>query len=233
MKIGGFQKNSFIDYPGKISCILFTRGCNFRCPYCHNPELVLGPFHNTPLIDPQGIFDFLEDRKGLLEGVVISGGEPTLQEDLALVCQRFKEMDYAVKLDTNGSRPQVVKKLLDDGILDFVAMDIKTDPGRYGRLTPETFKEDDLLESIHLIMASGTPYEFRTTCVKPFVDVDVLETIGKMIKGAERYALQTFRHGEKLLRPEEFEGLEPGYTGEEMEGLKTIVEPWVETCILR
>ena len=132
MIIGGWQKNSFIDYPEKISCVLFVSGCNFDCPYCFNPDLV----RNNPknILDLTRIYDFLENRKGLLDGVVISGGEPTLHNELFLLCKNIHQMGYPIKLDTNGSRPQVIKKLIDAGMIDYIAMDIKTDPFNYSPL---------------------------------------------------------------------------------------------------
>jgi len=148
MIFGGLQKNSLIDYPGKISCVLFATGCNFSCPYCHNPQLARGCRDDATVFDEKTAYDFLERRKGFLEGVVISGGEPTLQKDLPAVCEKIKEMGYPVKLDTNGSRPQVLKRLLDDALVDYVAMDIKTDPANYNPLIQKDFNPSPLLESI-------------------------------------------------------------------------------------
>ncbi|MBW1821111.1 MAG: anaerobic ribonucleoside-triphosphate reductase activating protein, partial [Deltaproteobacteria bacterium] len=156
MVFGGLQKNSFIDYPGKISCVLFTSGCNFDCPYCHNPELVNGCAKYSPFSTENGVYDFLYSRKAFLDGVVISGGEPTLQKDLVSICEKVKNMGYPVKLDTNGSRPLVIKQLLDNGLVDYIAMDIKTDPFNYSPLIKKDFKPDSIISSIRIIMESDS-----------------------------------------------------------------------------
>jgi len=135
MIIGGLHKNSLIDYPGKISCVIFLSGCNFDCPYCHNPELAKGRSLSTGYLSEDLIFDFLGSRKGFLDGVVVSGGEPTLQKGLISFCEKIRLMDYPVKLDTNGSRPEVIKKLIDEDLVNYIAMDIKTDPSHYTPLT--------------------------------------------------------------------------------------------------
>jgi len=134
MRFAGLQKNSLIDYPGKISCVLFLSGCNFDCPYCHNPDLVRGTLPQPAYLDEKMVYDFLERSKAFLEGVVISGGEPTLKKDLIPLCEKIKQIGYSVKLDTNGSQPQVMKRLIDEGLVDYVAMDIKTYPFHYSPL---------------------------------------------------------------------------------------------------
>ncbi|MBU3949854.1 MAG: anaerobic ribonucleoside-triphosphate reductase activating protein, partial [Proteobacteria bacterium] len=201
MIIGGIQKNSLIDYPEKISCVLFTSGCNFACPYCHNPQLV----KNNPnvCIKETEIFDFLESHKNFLDGVVISGGEPTIHDDIHFICKKIKAMGYSVKLDTNGSNPEVIKSLIDEELIDYIAMDIKTDPCRYSYFTTSGFDYVKILSSIQIIMDSKIKYEFRTTSVKPFVDVSVIEKISRIIAGANRYVLQHF-HNNNVLMPEFF-----------------------------
>ena len=139
MRFGGLQKYSLIDFPGKVSCVLFLSGCNFDCPYCHNPDLVRGEQLCSSSKDEAEIYAFLERRKGLLDGVVISGGEPTLVEDLAPLCEKIKGMGYPVKMDTNGSRPKVIKRLTDESLVDYIAMDIKTAPSRYATLVKKAF----------------------------------------------------------------------------------------------
>jgi pyruvate formate lyase activating enzyme len=192
MKIGGFQKFSMIDYPGKISAIIFTQGCNFRCPYCHNPELV-DPVLFGPLIEQEEIFSFLERRQGKLEAVVITGGEPTIQEDLLEVITRIREMGYLVKLDTNGSKPLVLGKLMAKNVLDYIAMDVKAPLSKYQEVVRTKIDPQQILESIRIVMSSGIPYEFRTTVVRQLLSPeDVLEIGRKMITGAERYVLQKF-----------------------------------------
>ncbi len=230
MLIGGLQKNSLIDYPGKVSCVLFLSGCNFDCPYCHNPELANGSL--SAFLSENRINDFLERHKGFLDGVVISGGEPTLQKDLISLCKKIKQMGYPVKLDTNGSRPQVIRKLIDRGLVDYIAMDIKTDPFSYSPLIQKDCNPDDIISSIHIIMESTIPYEFKTTCIKPLVNANVIENILNLIKGSMLYALQQFRNT-GVLHPEFFRKNNRSYNDDELMHLKSIAQPWVKKCIIR
>ena len=195
MIFGGLQKTSLIDYPGKVCSVLFISGCNFACPYCHNPQLVKGGMKQGSFIEEDRVFEFLEKRKTILDGVVISGGEPTLSGGLLSLCENIKQMGYQVKLDTNGSQPEVIKRLIDDSLVDYIAMDIKTDPHHYPPLIQRDPEPDLLIESIHIIMASAPDYEFRTTCVRPIVDEQIIESIAATIEGAKRYALQPFHQG--------------------------------------
>ena len=232
MRLGGLQKNSLIDYPGKVSCVIFLSGCNFNCPYCHNPELAKGSPDCPSWLEDKTLYDFLEARKGLLDGVVISGGEPTLQEDLIPLCERVKQMGYPVKLDTNGSRPKTIKRLIDEGLVDYIAMDVKTEPLNYSPLIKKDCNPVTLLLSIQIIMESALPYEFRTTCVKPLINEQAVENIGKIIKGARLYALQAF-HDTGVLQPEFFQDNEACYDQTELMHLKSIADPWVKECIIR
>ncbi|MBN2538411.1 MAG: anaerobic ribonucleoside-triphosphate reductase activating protein, partial [Deltaproteobacteria bacterium] len=165
MKIGDIQKFSLIDYPGRICATIFTQGCNFRCPYCHNPELVEPSLFRRTIIDDE-VFSFLDKRRGKLDAVNITGGEPTLQPDLIECIKIIRSMGYMVKIDTNGSFPEVLRKLIDDNLLDYIAMDVKAPPEKYGEVTGSSIAVDNIAESIHLIMDSGIDYEFRTTIVK-------------------------------------------------------------------
>jgi pyruvate formate lyase activating enzyme len=232
MVFGGLQKNSLIDFPEKMSCVLFLSGCNFNCPYCHNPDLAKGmPATPFPL-DEAWVCDFLDRHRGFLDGVVISGGEPTLQEELPALCKKIKQMGYSVKLDTNGSRPKVIEWLIDDGLVDYIAMDIKTDPFQYVPFIVKNYNPDHILTSIRLIMDSSLDYEFRTTCVKPIVDEKGIENIATLINGADFYVLQRFRPS-SVLDPEFFRGLGSEYDDEDLLSLKSIAESRVNKCAIR
>lgn len=232
MNFAGIQKCSLIDYPGKISCVLFIPGCNFECPYCHNPGLVRKKDHYLNYIRDDEVFDFLKNRKKFLDGVVISGGEPTLRADLASILEKIKAMDYSVKLDTNGSKPHQLKSLIEGGLLDYIAMDIKTDLSLYDKLIRSDCSPEDILSSIYSVMQSNLEYEFRTTCVKKLVDKDIIESIAALIKGSRRYALQLFNNME-VLHPEFFTGPAPFYSEDDLLYFRDIVSPWVEECIVR
>jgi pyruvate formate lyase activating enzyme len=232
LNIGGFQKNSLIDYPGKISCVIFFSGCNFICPYCHNPSLLK---ENTYSIPTENIYEFLKIRKGLIDAVVISGGEPTLQKELFSLCKTIKEMGFLIKLDTNGSHPQVIKTLMENHLLDYIAMDIKSDPlgPFYSFLIPEYRQPDAIMESVDLIMKSDTDYEFRTTCVRPFVDKHMIENITRdVIHHANLYVLQEFHHTE-ILNPLFFKNDRDFYCLQEIKVFQTIAEQWVRKCVVR
>ena len=232
MNIGGLLKNSIIDYPGKLSCGIFLSGCNFDCPYCHNPDLVKGCGGGSAEFDPGTVFRFIENRKGFLDGVVISGGEPTLQEDLFDLCRRIKNMGFPVKLDTNGSRPRVIKRLVDERLVDYIAMDLKTDPRWYATYIKANCNASAILASIEIIMESAIPYEFRTTCVKPIVTPEVIENVSRLINGARLYALQRF-HKSRMLHPDFFKEINYEYTDDELTQLKAVADPWVKECIVR
>lgn len=231
MRLGGLQKSSLIDFPQKLSCVLFLSGCNFDCPYCHNADLVRDG--NRAMLSDKEACEFLAARTEFLEGVVISGGEPTLQPDLPSLCEKVKELNYPVKLDTNGSRPEMIRTLIRADLVDYVAMDIKSDPLAYSPFIKEGIGSDAILSSIRLIMESGLPYEFRTTCVRPIVDAGVVDNIARTIQGADLYALQRFHASGKILHPEFFP--EPGSAcgEEEMDLFRSSAAPWVGKCIVR
>jgi pyruvate formate lyase activating enzyme len=232
MSFGGLQKTSLIDYPEKVSCVLFLNGCNFECPYCHNPQLAKGCGSETRFTNGEGIYGFLEQRKTFLDGVVISGGEPTLDKDLVPLCENIKQMGYSIKLDTNGSRPQMIEKLIDEDLVDYIAMDVKTDLFHYAPFIQNDLDPDLLLRSIEVIKSSAPDYEFRTTCVEPIVDEKIIENIAQIIKGAKLYILQPFRAGD-VLHPEFFKDPDTAYDPDQMRVLQSIAAPWVEECIVR
>jgi pyruvate formate lyase activating enzyme len=232
MHLGGLQKSSLVDYPGKLSSVVFLSGCNFDCPYCHNPALASGSTACPTELTVSNIFSFLEQRQGFLDGVVISGGEPTLQHDLEDFCRRIKAFGFPVKLDTNGSRPKVLERLIDAKLVDYVAMDLKTDPLLYKSYIKADCGPDPIFESIRILMASGIDYEFRTTCVKPIVTLETIANISRLVQGARLYALQRFR-SKDVLHPEFFGGVENEYSDEELQKLRAAAKPWVSRCILR
>jgi pyruvate formate lyase activating enzyme len=231
MRIGGIQKNSLIDYPSRISCVIFTLGCDFDCPYCHNPELVK-PSPGDKGIDIREVFAFLKKRRPFLDGVVITGGEPTLQNDLFPFCRRIKDLGYPVKLDTNGSRPDIVNRLMREGLVDYIAMDIKTDPNRYVPIIVPKCDPDDIRSSIGLILKSGLPHEFRTTCIKPIIDEDAIRTISQMINDADLFALQKVQTGD-VLHPEFFNGYDRYYDDNDLQRFQSIAASNVKSCIIR
>lgn len=206
MIIGGLQKTSLLDFPEKIAAIVFTMGCNFRCGYCHNPELINGE------AKIEEVFEFLKTRQGKLDGVVITGGEPCLQKDLPEFIKQVKELGFAVKLDTNGSFPEMFEKVLPD--LDYVAMDIKAPLEKYSQIVNVDVDTSKILKSIEVLKNGGVDYEFRTTVVKSQLSFEDFEKIGQLIQGAPRYYLQRFEaskildkslENEKTYSTEEFE----------------------------
>lgn len=194
MLIAGFQKMTLLDYPEKVAALVFTQGCNFACGYCHNPEMIpvkrVLPYH--PELEPQAILDFLSRRKGLLDGVVVSGGEPTLQSDLGEFLMRVKSLGFLVKLDTNGSRPEVLADFFRRELLDYVAMDIKHTADEYRALVKNDCSEA-IQRSIGLIKTSDVDYEFRSTILPSIHRSEHIHAMGEMIKGAKRWYLQNFR----------------------------------------
>lgn len=189
MLIAGFRKNSFVDYPGKVAAVVFTPHCNMRCTYCHNREIIAG---DVPTIDEEKVFEHLEKRQGMLDGVVISGGEPLLQPDLPNFIDRVKELGYPVKLDTNGTNPDMLLSLITSGRVDYVAMDVKAPFDRYDLITPTRTDADALRKSVSVLRHSGVDYELRTTFA-PQLSIEDIGTIAREIEGAKRYFLQQYR----------------------------------------
>jgi pyruvate formate lyase activating enzyme len=191
MIIGGIQKTSLIDYPEKISAIIFTQGCNFRCPYCHNPELIREK-GKEKREKRKEIIEFLKSRIGKLDGVVITGGEPTLHKDLPKFIKEIKKLGFAVKLDTNGTNPDMLKKLIGEKLIDYVAMDIKAPIEKYSEIIGVNVNKENILKSIKFLKKSNIDYEFRTTVVKSQLSRADFEKIGALIKCAPKYYLQKF-----------------------------------------
>jgi pyruvate formate lyase activating enzyme len=201
MILGGLQKLTLIDYPGHIAATVFTVGCNFRCPFCHNPELVLGSVYSASGVLEKEFFELLENRKGKLEGVCITGGEPTVQPDLIEFIRKIKNLGFKVKLDTNGTRPDVLRHLFAEKLLDFVAMDIKSSQMEYNKTTNSQVDIERIKLSVDLIRNSGVDYELRTTVVPGLHEEKDFEEIGKWLTGAKKYVLQAFEDKGKILDP--------------------------------
>ena len=197
MRIAHLQKTSLIEYPGKISAVVFTQGCNLRCPYCHNPELVKPELFSEP-IDENEVFAFLEKRKGKLDGIVITGGEPALQKGLLDFMQQVKDMGFLVKFDTNGTLTESLEDVIERQLADYIAMDIKGPANKYSEIAGTPVNMDSIFKSIRLIMDSGIDYEFRTTwAIEQLSAEDIIEC-AMMIKGAKRFALQRFNPSKHL-----------------------------------
>jgi pyruvate formate lyase activating enzyme len=228
MVFGGIEKFTLIDYPGKIACMVYTIGCNFRCPYCHNPELV---DETTDVhISERELYDFLETRKGMLDGVVITGGEPTIHDDLPRVMREIKDRGFLVKLDSNGTHPAMLRDAIRDGIVDFIAMDIKSPLSAYGATIARPVDTDAIRESIDLIMHSPVDYEFRTTVVKGLLSPENIEQIGREIRGAKTYVLQKFIPT-KILNPQFKKKV--SYSDEEFKQFQKILTAYVDQCLIR
>ena len=229
MKIGGLQKVSLIDYPGLICGIVFLQGCNFKCPYCHNPELVDSKLFK-PGIRENEVLEFLNTRKGKLDAISITGGEPTIQEDLTSFIKQIKKMGFAVKLDTNGSQPQVIKNLLAEKLLDFIAMDIKAPLEKYKNIVNTQVNTEPIQESISLILKEKIPHEFRTTIIESQLEENDILEIGKLIAGASKYVLQKFvptkTLDKKFLK-------EKSFSDEKLQKIKNSLEQQIPSVTIR
>lgn len=199
MLILGLTKTTLLDYPGKVAATVFTGGCNFRCPFCHNGQLVLN-VANEPQVSEDEVFEHLRKRKNILEGVCITGGEPTIQADLTEFIAKIKDMGYAIKLDTNGTNPSKMKELIDNKLIDYVAMDVKNSKEKYYR----TSKCSELMlekveESISLLLSGCIEYEFRTTVVKPLHSKEDLEEIACRLAGASAWYIQSYKESDNII----------------------------------
>jgi pyruvate formate lyase activating enzyme len=230
MEFGGWQKCSLIDFPGKISAVLFTRGCTFRCLFCHNPSLVLPDSFSSASVSEDEVFAFLEQRRGKLDGVVISGGEPTIHASLPQFIRTVRQMGFSVKLDTNGSRPAVVEQLLAEGLVDYWAMDRKASLARYSPLAGVPIDPAAIIRTSQLVMDATDAYEFRTTVIREFHPAEEVVQIAKELQGARRLILQRFKP-EVTLDPALQKAT--AYTDEEMESLCQSVRPYITNCSWR
>lgn len=227
MDIQGLQKMTLLDYPGKVACTVFLGGCDFRCPFCHNGELVLSPA--PAQLSREELLAFLKKRRGLLDGVCVTGGEPLLRPDLRELLEAVKALGYPVKLDTNGSHPRALAELAEAGLADYVAMDIKNSPALYP-LTAGVPGLDlgPIRESAAFLLEGRVEYEFRTTVVREFHDRDSFLAIGPWLAGAKQYFLQSFVDRDTVIRP----GLHP-WGWEKLEEFADVVRPWVPGVALR
>lgn len=192
MRIGGFQKFSLSDFPGCAAAIVFTQGCNFRCPFCHNGDLIPETPHDGLLIPEEYVLSCLRSRAGRLDGLVVTGGEPTLQKDLAGFLRKVRKIGYRIKIDTNGSRPKVLEGLLSEGLVDFVSMDVKAPPRAYDRLAGVSAPIDEITRSIGMLSSCGIEHEFRTTRVSALLSDADLDGVVGMIPDGSTFKLQTF-----------------------------------------
>ncbi len=196
MLIGGFQKMTMLDYPGKVACTIFTYGCNLRCPFCHNATLVID---EASLFSEEDIFTYINKRKGILDGVCVTGGEPLLQPDIIPFLKRLRETGLLIKLDTNGTYPEKLEKIIDLGLVDYVAMDIKSSLDSYEKAVGTKINPADIEKSVKILLRDRVDYEFRTTVVRELHKKEDFIKIGELIKGAKRYFLQCFKDNENLI----------------------------------
>lgn len=249
MLIGGLQKFSLLDYPDHISAIIFVKGCNFHCHFCYNPMLVwpkleAGKFKNNfahinksapekdhSLIKESDLFRFLKIRQGKLEAVVITGGEPTIYHDLPDFIKKIKKIGYLVKLDTNGTNPKMIKKLIGNNLVDYIAMDIKASKEKYMKITGVKVDFIKILKSVKMIIGSGIPYEFRTTIVPEYIAKEDIEKIGELINKADIWYLQKFKIGTELVdnKLKKIKQL----TDKEMEEMRVVGKKYVKKCEVR
>lgn len=228
MDIQGLQKVTLLDFPGRVACTVFLAGCNFRCPFCHNASLVthVDPDRNIP---EEEILSFLKKRRGVLDGVCITGGEPLLAPGLDRLIREIKDLGYEVKLDTNGSNAERLKTLAGSGMIDYVAMDIKNAPGKYGMtIGIDGYDMSNIFKSVDYLMSGSVPFEFRTTVVREFHKREDFEEIGRWLKGAPAYYLQGFVDSGDVIRL----GLR-AYTKEIMEQALGIVKKYIPAAGLR
>jgi pyruvate formate lyase activating enzyme len=233
MEIGGLQKTTLIDYPGHVACTVFLVGCCFRCPWCYSAELVLpDKISNQPRIDKKDFFDFLEKRKNKLEGVVVCGGEPTINQDLPEFLLEIKKMGFKVKLDTNGSNPEMLEKVIKEKLVDYLAMDIKAplNSEKYSEAVGLKIDIDAIKKSVNLIRNSGVDYEFRTTIVPDIHQKQDILDIAQEISGASKYFLQEFRAEKNI---DSSFSQKKAYPREFLEEIKKEIASFFDVCQIR
>ena len=228
MKFYGMQKMTLLDYPGYVACTLFTGGCNFRCPFCHNALLVLDLDENYTIPEEE-VLAFLKKRQGLLDGVCVTGGEPLINKDIGDFLSKVKELGFKIKLDTNGTNPALLKELVSQNLVDYVAVDIKNSPEKYAETVGlKSFDMSTINETVNFLMSGCVDYEFRTTVTKQFHTEKSMEEAARFIRGAKRYILQNFVDSGNLIGS----GI-TGQSKEEMEKLLAVVKKYVPDSCLR
>jgi len=228
MKIGGFQKTSLLDYPETISAIIWTIGCNFRCPFCYNKDIVLG---KLGLISEKEVLSYLEKRKGMLEGLVITGGEPLLQKDIVDFASKIKKLGYLIKIDTNGCYPKKLQELLDKKLVDYIAMDVKAPKKKYEQLTDVKTDLKKIEESIEVIKTNAPDYEFRTTFIPGLLTKEDILNIAKWLEGSKRFYLQQFKNDTTLISSK-LQNVLP-YSEQELMETLDIIKPFFKNCNIR
>jgi len=228
MNIGGFQKTTLLDYPKHLSAIIWTVGCNFRCPFCYNIELVK---EKAELFSEKEILKFLEQKKGFLEALVISGGEPFLQKDLELFCKKVKKLGYKIKIDTNGTYPKKLQELIDKKLVDYISMDVKAPKEKYDKLSGIKTDIKKIEESIKIIQKSGLDYEFKTTFTPKLLTKNDIIKIAKWIKGSKKFYLQQFKNDIKLIS-KDLENIQT-YSNKELNDTLNTIKPYFEICKIR
>lgn len=235
MIIGGLQKFSLLDYQEHLSAIIFTQGCNFRCGFCYNPMLVLrkldGNIKGHSPLKEDDLFDFLKGRVGKLDGIVITGGEPTLHKDLPEFISKIKDLRFKIKVDTNGTNPNMLAFLLKKKLIDYIAMDIKGPMDKYKKITKFKGDLENIKKSVKIIMESGLPYEFRTTVVPSLVEKEDIPKMSEMIKGARVWYLQGFKPDAELI-DKNLKKVKP-YSDKEMEEMCRAAKKYVKKCVVR
>tara|TARA_Y100000310_G_scaffold56489_1_gene51871 strand:- start:963 stop:1655 length:693 start_codon:yes stop_codon:yes gene_type:complete len=227
LSIKGLQKTSLIDYPDMISTVIFLSGCNLNCPYCQNPDLIK---KSPPSIKEEDIINYLKTKKEWIDGVVISGGEPSIHKELPNFLKKIKQLNFLVKLDTNGTNPEMIKDLIKNKLVDYIAMDIKAPLNKYNKVTKAKVNSKDIEESIDIIKNSKIDYEFRLTCVPSLTKKEDIENIGKLLKNSKRFYLQQFRN--KITFDKKFEK-EATYSKEELNEFKDILNKHITEVNIR
>ncbi len=230
MNIAGIYKTSLIDFPGNICTTIFTSGCNFRCPFCHNPKLAEGKIEEGS-ISTEDFIEFLKERKKLIDGVCITGGEPTLCEGLKDLCKKIKEVELLVKLDTNGTKPDIIKDLINEKLIDYVAMDIKSDKANYDIASGVKADIDKIDQTIKILKESNIKYEFRTTIVKDLYNGNIAKNIGEWLNGSDKYVLQQFTTDNEMIN-KDYQTKTP-YTPDELRKFGKTLEPFFKKVEIR